>query len=202
MSVLFLKFCNAWVWRKNAQNSLGCKRKCDPIAQIQSTLTQSFISALVAKTALTNLLRLGSYLCHLYLGGHAKSQSQPLFLAKQQELKSLKSCLSRGQPIGERAYTSSVVCVYIEFRYDHQIAIRERQRPVESSTHHTISPWLVVDILVAMPSSQPKTLEIFPFSFYILLLNNLKIVHAILHYLIELRDSRIYGERVFKSALR
>ena len=36
MSVLFLKFCNAWVWRKNAQNSLGCKRKCDPIAQIQS----------------------------------------------------------------------------------------------------------------------------------------------------------------------
>ena len=166
MSVLFLKFCNAWVLRKNAQNSLGCKRKCDPIAQIQSTLTQSFISALVAKTALTNLLRLGSYLCHLYLGGHAKSQSQPLFLAKQQELKSLKSCLSRGQPIGERAYTSSVFpCVYIEFRYDHQIAMRERQRPVVSSTYHTISPWQVVDTLVAMPSSQPEILEIFQFSF-------------------------------------
>ena len=36
---IFLKFCNAWVWRKNAQNSLGCKSKCDCTTQIQSTMT-------------------------------------------------------------------------------------------------------------------------------------------------------------------
>ena len=41
--------------------------------RIQSTLTQTHNSELLAKTTLTILLRLGYYLYHPYLGGHTKS---------------------------------------------------------------------------------------------------------------------------------
>ena len=76
----------------------------------------------------TIFLRLRQYVHHMYLGGHTKAQGKQTFGCRTiaAELPEIlpEQGANRG-PIGERAYTSSVMCVYIDFWYDHQIAIRK-----------------------------------------------------------------------------
>ena len=55
---IFLKFCNAWVWRKNTQNSLGCKSKCD-YTPTQSAETSHQQSVPGRRSACYGLGRLG-----------------------------------------------------------------------------------------------------------------------------------------------